>query len=207
MKVSDQQGHGNDSPSNRTFSYEGQDCIIQSILRDVQNGLYIDVGCNHPILENNTYCLYKKGWKGICIDANQNFKTLYAELRPNDIFEAYALSNQPGKEKILYLNQDTRLSTCEEDMSIHYMNHPVHGSNKCEPLKVTTTNLNEIIERNNIKKIDLLCLDIEGGENNHFDIEKLNLRPSLICVEIKLLNLNALDLNPIYSLLTANNYS
>ena len=43
MKVSDQQGHGNDSPSNRTFSYEGQDCIIQSILRDVQNGLYIDV--------------------------------------------------------------------------------------------------------------------------------------------------------------------
>ena len=34
----------------------------------LNNGIYIDVGCNHPIKFNNTYLLYKRGWSGINID-------------------------------------------------------------------------------------------------------------------------------------------
>jgi len=45
----------------KSYSFEGQDMIALSILRNVnKKGLYIDVGAGHPIQENDTYALYKK---------------------------------------------------------------------------------------------------------------------------------------------------
>ena len=35
-----------------------------------RKGIYLDVGCLHPIRHNNTYLMYKLGWKGINIDLN-----------------------------------------------------------------------------------------------------------------------------------------
>ena len=31
-------------------------------------GFFVDVGCFHPIKYNNTYRLYRKGWRGVNID-------------------------------------------------------------------------------------------------------------------------------------------
>ena len=44
------------------FSFSGVDVIIENIFRDKNDGFYIDIGCQHPIKNNNTYLLYKKGW-------------------------------------------------------------------------------------------------------------------------------------------------
>ena len=38
-----------------SYSYEGQDRIAFSLLRSIKKGNYIDIGANHPILNNNTY--------------------------------------------------------------------------------------------------------------------------------------------------------
>ena len=46
----------------RSFSFEGQDMIIASLLREVDKGFFMDIGCNHPIHENNTFRLYEAGW-------------------------------------------------------------------------------------------------------------------------------------------------
>ena len=45
----------------------GLDLIIANIFRNKKEGIYIDVGCHHPLINNNTFLLHKKGWKGICI--------------------------------------------------------------------------------------------------------------------------------------------
>ena len=41
---------------------------IQNIFKDKKKGIYVDIGCCHPIKDNNTYLLNKKGWSGINID-------------------------------------------------------------------------------------------------------------------------------------------
>ena len=45
------------------------DLIVDNIFRKKKEGIYIDVGCHHPFINNNTYLLYKKGWKGISCEA------------------------------------------------------------------------------------------------------------------------------------------
>ena len=48
----------------------GEDKKIIKLFNKNEKGLYLDVGCFHPIRQNNTYLLYKLGWKGINIDLN-----------------------------------------------------------------------------------------------------------------------------------------
>ena len=45
----------------KTFnSLTSIDLVIDFIFKK-KNGVYIDVGCNHPVYNNNTYLLSKKG--------------------------------------------------------------------------------------------------------------------------------------------------
>ena len=53
---------------------EGVDLILKSIFRNLKKGYYIDIRCNQPIDESNTYIFYKLGWKGLAIDGNAKFK-------------------------------------------------------------------------------------------------------------------------------------
>ena len=54
--------------SKKSYSISNVDLIIDRMFSNLNNGIYIDVGCNHPIKFNNTYLLYKRGWSGINID-------------------------------------------------------------------------------------------------------------------------------------------
>jgi len=47
--------------SKKSYSISNVDLIIDRIFRDIPKGIYIDVGCNHPIKYNNTYLLHKRG--------------------------------------------------------------------------------------------------------------------------------------------------
>ena len=54
-----------------SYSLSSVDLIVDYIFKYKNDGLYIDVGCQHPISNNNTYILYKKGWNGINIDLDK----------------------------------------------------------------------------------------------------------------------------------------
>ena len=86
-----------------SFAFTGEDRIIEGILKPIINrpGTYVDVGCNHPKFLSNTYGLYRKGWRGICIDANRTLIKKYALLRPRDIAVTALISDQE-KEVTFY---------------------------------------------------------------------------------------------------------
>ena len=46
----------------KTYSLLGEDTIINNFFKK-NNGIYVDIGCYHPLQGNNTYLLYKRGWK------------------------------------------------------------------------------------------------------------------------------------------------
>ena len=52
----------------KSFSQGSMDLILEHIFKTKNDGFYVDVGCQHPIKNNNTYLLYKKGWSGVNID-------------------------------------------------------------------------------------------------------------------------------------------
>ena len=63
-----------------------QDKFVLMILKEKNNGYFLEIGSNHPVNINNTYILETKyNWKGIMIEYNSNFLPLYKQYRPNSI--------------------------------------------------------------------------------------------------------------------------
>jgi hypothetical protein len=68
-----------------SYSFNAVDLIIDYIFKNKNNGFYLDVGSQHPISNNNTYLLFKRGWSGINIDLDKKNIDLFNTARPNDI--------------------------------------------------------------------------------------------------------------------------
>ena len=66
--------------SKSSYSISNVDLIINRIFSKIDKGIYIDLGCNHPIKYNNTYLLYKRGWSGINIDSDQTSIEAFKKL-------------------------------------------------------------------------------------------------------------------------------
>ena len=62
----------------RTFSQAGQDLFVLSVLDGKRDGVFLDLGCNQPILANNTFLLESEfGWNGLAVDIDPAFFGLY----------------------------------------------------------------------------------------------------------------------------------
>src|ERR1041385_1053171 len=69
----------------KSYSQEGEDMILKRIFDEKKNGFYVDVGAYHPKRFSNTYYFYKKGWRGINIDAMPGSRKAFRRQRPRDI--------------------------------------------------------------------------------------------------------------------------
>ena len=88
----------------KSYAISGVDLIVDRFFSKVKNGIYIDIGCNHPIKYNNTYLLYKRGWKGINIDLDQKSIDEFNKFRPKDhnIKSLISNNNEDTKKYIIF---------------------------------------------------------------------------------------------------------
>jgi hypothetical protein len=62
----------------RNFSQAGQDLFVLSMLEGKRDGVFLDLGCNQPILINNTYLLESGfGWNGLSVDIDERYFKLF----------------------------------------------------------------------------------------------------------------------------------
>jgi len=99
--------------SKKSYSLSNVDLIIERIFKKKDKGIFIDVGCNHPIKYNNTYLLYKKGWSGINIDLDTESINQFNKLRTRDINIQTLITSYDNEEKDLF----------------YYHNHPIKYNN------------------------------------------------------------------------------
>ena len=63
-----------------------QDKFVVNVLQNKKNGIFLEIGSNHPIRINNTYILEKNyDWKGIMIEYSNEWLSDYKKYRPNSI--------------------------------------------------------------------------------------------------------------------------
>ena len=176
----------------KTYAMEGEDLEIVKILKNINNGFYVDAGGYHPIDRNNTYLLYKKNWRGINIDLSKFSIDLFNFTRPLDININAAVTNNDGYETFYYQKQLSQLTTIKKNIA----NQRMQGSIKEK--KIKSEKLSTIINNTKYKnrKIDFLNIDLEGAD---FDaLQSLNFeiyRPKLICVEIYDENIEMSEIN------------
>ena len=143
-----------------SYSMDGEDLIISDYFKNKSKGFYIDVGCYHPIHRNNTFLLYKKGWKGMNIDIHNFSIELFKYLRPGDLNFNCAVSDKNEKIKMYFQKELSQISTIENAQA----KKAFQGAIKEKIIQSYT--LNEILIFNKLKdkKIDLLDIDVEGAD-------------------------------------------
>jgi hypothetical protein len=189
----------------KSYSSDSVDLIVSSYFKNQSEGFYIDVGCYHPTRANNTYLLYKKGWRGLNVDISKFSIDLFNFWRKRDINICRAISNENGFVRMYYQKKFSLLSTLNKiQFTISF-----HGKIKSKLIKCST--LAAIIKKNYIfKKIDFLNIDAEG--NDYKILKSLDFklyRPTCICIEDTDLYYNKIDnikKSKIYKFLTKLNY-
>ena len=197
----------------KSYSLSNIDVVIDYIFKGIKKGIYIDIGCNHPIKHNNTYLLYERGWNGINIDLDKTSIDEFKKLRPKDINIQIGVSNYAGNKKVFYYHKRSPLNTLSKKLKEFRIKKPTKTFN----LQVDT--LNNIIKKSKFKnkQINLMSIDIENHEyealqNFNFKKYKIDLIvtefTNLSGKKIETYNLSISDIfkSKIYKLLIKNNY-
>tara|TARA_B100000989_G_scaffold267946_1_gene222332 strand:+ start:241 stop:954 length:714 start_codon:yes stop_codon:yes gene_type:complete len=173
------------------FSFSGVDVIIENIFRNKKNGFYVDVGCQHPIKNNNTYLLHKKGWTGINIDLDQDNINLFNLSRSKDTNLCMAISSTITEKDLFFYHNKSPLNTLDS-MVAKFQKAKVRKIKK-----IKTNTLNNVLDSSaiNKNKIDLLSVDVEGHEMDVFYGLDFNIySPDVIVVEFLDLSLSKIEI-------------
>ena len=103
------------------YSQWGEDLSILKFFNDKKNGIYLDVGCFHPLMYSNTCLLFKNGWSGINIDINPTSIDLFKILRPLDFNICTALNEYEKEFKVYFDHPFSPVNTLDKSFNQHIL--------------------------------------------------------------------------------------
>lgn len=142
--------------SKNSYSQYGEDKFIYPLIKDMDlsNGIYVDVGANHPTCISNTFLFYQKGYTGILVEPNKVLSKLLKKFRKKDVVLALGIGSEPEIAEFKYTT-----------------NHVLNSFNDEPDSKVVNTEYVPIFSLDSFidpiiksKWVFLLSIDIEGKE-------------------------------------------
>ena len=167
-----------------SYAQHGEDILLESLLHGKKGpGFYVDIGAHHPHRFSNTLLFYKKGWRGINIDAMPGSMKPFRMFRRRDINLEVGVGLQSGPLKF-YAFEEPAYNT----FSPHLVNDaeflkrvPLKAVHEV-PVFTLAALLDKHLPENTV--IDFLSIDAEGFD---LDVLKSNnwqrYRPVYILVE------------------------
>lgn len=177
------------------FSQYQQDKILnESYFKNKSEGVFVDIGAHDGITLSNTYFFEKYlNWKGLCIEPLQKAFDLLKTNRKCEVVNGCAwIENTVKTFRSIdgYSEMLSGLVDCYDPQHIKRIETESAGSGGqvIVDSPINCYDINDLLEKNKLFTIDLLSVDIEGGE---FEL-------------IKHINLDRFDANVI---LVENNYN
>lgn len=146
-----------------SYSQEGEDILFERLYQGPQPGSFIDIGAHHPLRFSNTYRLYRRGWRGLNIDALPGSMRLFKLARPHDINVECAVARQDG-ELIYHQFDEPALNTLDAAQARHQAAHTPYRL--VAQTAVPARSLRSLLAEHWApgRRIDLMNVDIEGYE-------------------------------------------
>lgn len=193
---------------NDSYAQEGEDMVLSRFFGNKTNGFYVDVGAHHPKRFSNTYTFYKRGWKGINIDAMPGSMELFTKIRPRDTNLEMGVSSTE-ESATYYIFNEPALNTFSQEEA--QKKNGMGDYKIIEKIQIPSLKLSSLLEINLPPqiKIDFMSIDVEGLD---MDVLKSNdwkkYRPHILVVEDIGFELSpqALSTNTLYQFLVSNNY-
>lgn len=102
-----------------SYSMEGEDIILASLLRDSENRTFLDIGSSEPIKNSNTYYFYNKGWRGVAVDG-RDLAADWERTRPDDLFVQCLLGESDDGSVDYWIFPDPTMNTADAETAARY---------------------------------------------------------------------------------------
>lgn len=147
----------------RSYSQDGEDMVLRSLMEDYPKGykgVFVDIGAHHPVRFSNTYFFYKKGWRGINVDAMPGSMNLFKWLRSKDVNLEVGVG--PENDNLtFYCFDEPALNTFSEETALERDQNTRYKIIK--KVEVPVMRLRDILDQHlTTKKIDFMSIDVEG---------------------------------------------
>jgi FkbM family methyltransferase len=187
------------------YAQEGEDLILERLLDGQPYGTYVDIGAHHPMRFSNTYLFYKRGWRGINVDAQPGSMAAFRRYRKRDINLELGVGLSTGSLPFYCFNEPA-LNTFDEGEAKRKAVPPYHLK---VVVNIEVRRLDDIlIEYLPLSEdITFLTTDVEGR-----DLEVLQsndwvrFRPRFVLAETLRSDLITLAQSPIASYMAAVGY-
>lgn len=145
--------------SRSIYSQEGEEIYLTERFRNKKEGVYIDVGANHPYRFSNTYWAYLKGWRGINIEPNIYNYELLKYIRNEDINLNCGIAAYEREENYYEFAESALNTFCLDKLS-----NKKEINNIIDIKKVKMRRLDSICKEYNLHKVEFIDIDVEGME-------------------------------------------
>ncbi len=183
-----QPGH-TDEPYRKYYSQHGEDYLLWNFFKYKKNGFFVEVGAFDGIHLSNTYSFELSGWKGICIEPSEFFKSCEKNRRNSICLNVACVGDESIEEMSFFQEELGLLSSLNMDNEKIADIESRYGSRKLKfdgvrEYKVKCMTLDRILSENSVDSIDFLSVDVEGSEVEVLKgIDLGKYAPSVIVVE------------------------
>ena len=138
-----------------------EDVVLARLLAMVPRGCFIDVGAGHPTLENVTYALYLKGWRGINVEPMQPEVDLLRAVRPEDETVKAAVGATMGSVTLFEAPAENRgATTASAELAARY----ALGGEAFVPFESPMVTLASLLGKFEPGGVHVVKIDVEGME-------------------------------------------
>ena len=152
-----------------SVAQSGEDTIVEYVLMvlgiKLSDEYYLDLGANHAKQLSNTYMLYKKGMRGVLVEANPQLIGELKFYRSEDVILNKCISNHSDESLQFYIMSGDGLSCTSRDA----VNEMIEKNPQLyikDTITVDTITVNQILQKYFSKAPILLSIDIEGQEES-----------------------------------------
>jgi FkbM family methyltransferase len=176
----------------QSYAQQGEDLVVEQMLGTlgIAKPSYVDIGAQHPSINNNTYLFYKAGGRGLLVEPNPTYAQLLRERRSEDtVLEAGIGVTNATEADYYVMAGDGQLNTFSKEQADELVK--LNGPQALvKVIKRPLFDVNEVFAKHfTARPPDFLSIDVEGLD---FDILKTldfdRFRPKLVCVETCLLD-------------------
>lgn len=146
-----------------SWSQEGEDIILARLFEGQRHGFYVDIGAHHPLRFSNTHLFYRRGWRGINVDALPGSMKPFRRSRARDINLEIGVAAKKGVLEF-HTFDEPALNTFSHDIAFDKVRGTPLSSRKGRRQPVKVVPLLSILERYlpEGQRIDFLSVDAEG---------------------------------------------
>ncbi|MGZ8152718.1 MAG: FkbM family methyltransferase [Methylovulum sp.] len=186
-----------------SYAQNFEDVMLWRALKHVQNGVYVDVGAQHPVIDSVSKAFYARGWRGVHIEPVPQYAELLRQDRPDEVVLQVALSDSEGTLELNVI-PETGLSTAVDDYAQRHLNERGFQSQRIHvPVLTLTSALQSLVG----KDVHWLKIDVEGLEEKVLKgWNSQLLRPWIMVVEATIPNSPVTDFMSWDAILTNAQY-